>query len=171
MLKIINDLKPFFEDCYRRINVREYAKIMRISPPTASKLLARYASEGLLRRETYRNYLLFHANNESRDFIDLSRMNWRRELAALTSFLENKLMSPTVILFGSLAKAEAKKDSDVDLAVFSGGMKLDVSGFEARLRRKIHAFWFDSPGRFRAESGELKNNVINGYLLTGRMSI
>lgn len=48
MLKIINDLTPFFEDCYREISVREYARIMSISPPTASKLLSYYCSEKLL---------------------------------------------------------------------------------------------------------------------------
>ena len=51
MLKIINDLRPFFEDCYRRVNVREYAKIMHISPPTASKILDSYHHENLLCKE------------------------------------------------------------------------------------------------------------------------
>ena len=48
MLKIINNLKPFFEDCYRRINIREYSRLMKISPPTASKLLYKFNKEGLL---------------------------------------------------------------------------------------------------------------------------
>ena len=36
---------PFFQDCYRRINVREYSRLMKISPPTASKLLSSYSQE------------------------------------------------------------------------------------------------------------------------------
>ncbi len=30
LLNIINDLEPFLEDCYERINVRKYAKILGI---------------------------------------------------------------------------------------------------------------------------------------------
>ena len=54
MLNIINDLDCFFEDCYRRVNVREYARIKGISPPTASKILTNYQKEGLLFKEEYR---------------------------------------------------------------------------------------------------------------------
>jgi len=31
MLKIINELSVFFEDCYREFSVREYARIMKIA--------------------------------------------------------------------------------------------------------------------------------------------
>ena len=56
MLNIINNLKPFFEDCYGRINVREYARIIKISPPTASKILLELNKEGLLLMENDKNY-------------------------------------------------------------------------------------------------------------------
>ena len=54
MLKIIYILKPFFEDNYRRINVREYARLQKISPPTASKILEQMHKEKLLKKETER---------------------------------------------------------------------------------------------------------------------
>ncbi len=39
MLKIINNLKPFIEDNYRRISVREYARIQKISDVKSDELL------------------------------------------------------------------------------------------------------------------------------------
>ena len=33
MLEIINNLEPFIEDCYSEIGVREYSRMMKISPP------------------------------------------------------------------------------------------------------------------------------------------
>jgi len=51
MLKIINNLKPFIEDNYREINVREYARLNKISPPTASKLLNYYKTQEILRKK------------------------------------------------------------------------------------------------------------------------
>ncbi len=167
MLEIINNLKPFIENCYRRISVREYAKIIGVSPPTASKILASYYAEGLLLKETYKNYLLFYANRDNSDFIDLSRMYWRQKLAEVIKFLEKNLTDPTIILFGSLPKAETKEDSDIDIAVFAKIKDIDVEIFEKKLKRKIQIFWFDSFSRIR--NTELANNILNGYLLYGRI--
>ena len=169
MLKIINNLEPFFEDCYRRINVREYAKILHISPPTASKLLAAYHTQNLLKKETYRRYILYYADKESHDFIDLSRIYWRRRIKSLMDHIEERLARPTLVLFGSLAKAEVKPDSDLDLAILGQKTELNLTGFEKQLKRKIQVFWFNSlqeiPNR------ELANNILNGYTLRGRLSL
>src|SRR3989338_4959978 len=82
MLKIFNNLKPFFEDCYRRYSVREYARSFKISPPTASKILKKFNKEGLLKVTKENNYLFFWANKENKVFITLSRI-----IAGLTSIL------------------------------------------------------------------------------------
>ncbi len=169
MLKIINNLKPFFEDCYRRINVREYAKIIEISPPTASKMLDSYNSEGLLLNETYKNYHFFYANKESTNFIGLSRIYWGYRLKEMASFIEKELTSPAIILFGSLSKAEAKPDSDIDLAIFAHKKKIDISRFEKKLKRKLQIYWFKSVEGIK--SRELANSIINGYILSGRLAL
>jgi len=169
MLKIINDLKPFFEDCYRRINVREYAKITKISPPTASKTLDSYHHEGLLSKEKFRNYIMFYANKESKQFVDLSRIYWSIKLKELMDFMEKELTNPTIILFGSLSKAEAKCDSDIDLVVFAHKKDLDTGKIEKKLKRKIQIFWFASIKGIKNK--ELANNIINGYRLKGRLQL
>jgi len=169
MLKIINNLGPFFGDCYRRISVREYAKIIKVSPPTASKLLKSYYKEGLLAREKVRNYLFFHANNKSKQFIDFSRIYWSEKLRDLLDYLEKKLTSPTIILFGSLAKAEAKNDSDIDLVIFAYKKELSLQKFEKKLKRGIQVYWFSSIGDIKNK--ELAKNIINGYLLSGRLKL
>lgn len=169
MLKVINELEPFFEDCYRRINVREYAKIIKVSPPTASKILAFYNEKNLLLKDKYKNYILFYANKESGDFIELSRIYWRHALKDLLDLMENKLISPTIVLFGSLSKAEAKSDSDIDLAVFAHKKDLDTALFEKKIKRKIQMFWFNSLGDVKPK--ELANNIINGYVLRGNLSL
>lgn len=169
MLKILNDLQPFFEDCYRRINVREYATITKISPPTASKLLEQYRGEGLLSQERFRNYLLFYANKDSKQFIDLSRIYWRIKLKELVEYLEKKLTAPTIILFGSLSKAEVKPDSDIDLALFTSKKEIDITSFEKELNRKVQVFWFTSIKS--VPSKELAHNIINGSVLEGKISL
>lgn len=167
MLKIINNLRPFFEDCYRRVSVREYAKIIKVSPPTASKTLSACHAENLLLKTSYRNYILFYANKQNQTFIDLSRVYWRTKLQELVSGIEKKAVNPTIVLFGSLSKAEAKPDSDVDLAVFAAKKEIGVSELEERIKRKIQIFWFKSLEDVK--SAELANSIINGYALKGRL--
>ncbi len=169
MLEIINNLNFFFEDCYRRVNVREYAKLIKISPPTASKLLFSYHKEGLLKKEAYRNYLFFFSNKESKQFIDLSRMYWDIKLKEIVSLIEKKTTNPTIVLFGSLAKAEVMPNSDIDIAIFSVKKELNLKNFENILKRKIQLFWFNSLKDI--ENKELANNIANGYLLTGRLRL
>ena len=149
--------------------MREYALIRRISPPTASKLLSQYYKEGILRRTRYKNYLLFYANHQSRVFIDLSRMYWRDRLIGLVSALEKKLNNPTIVLFGSLSKGEAKSDSDIDLAIFAQKKDFDYLVFERKIKRKIQVFWFKSVRDVK--NVNLLNSFINGYLLSGRFSV
>ncbi len=167
MLKIINDIRPFFDNCYARISVRQYARMMKITPPTASSLLKFYEMEGLLLSEKDRNYIMFYANRDSQIFIGLSRLYWQFKLNDLVLFLDSKLTSPTIVLFGSLSKAEAKPDSDIDLAIFAHKKAVDLGHYEKKLKRKVQVFWYNSLKDI--VSKELANNIINGHVLTGRM--
>jgi predicted nucleotidyltransferase len=166
MLEIINNLTPFFEDCYRRISVREYAKIVGVSPPTASKILMEYNKEGLLKKQEDRNYIFFFVNKESKTFIELSRIYWEDILKEIVELIEKTAVNPTIILFGSLSKAETTPSSDVDIAIISHKKELDIKNFEKKLKREIQIFWFDS---FNDITGELKNNILNGDILYGRL--
>ena len=169
MLEIINNLKPFFEDCYRRINVREYSKLVGISPPTASKILSEFNKEGLLSQEKYRNYIFYYANKNNKIFIDFSRIYWRIKLEKLIYSLSKNLANPTIILFGSLSKAEAKRDSDIDICIVGHKREIDLVNFEKILKRKIQLFFFNSIKDIKTE--ELANSIINGFLLEGRLKL
>jgi len=165
MLKILNNLAPFFEDCYRRISVREYAKLAKTSPPTASKLLKSHAREDLLNLQQERGFLFFSANRTSQIFVQLSRIYWQASLASLVQHLEQALTEPTIVLFGSLSKAEAKVDSDIDLAVFSPSKKsLNLSNFEKKIGRSISIF---SHKKLSDVPFALRKNITNGFVLRG----
>ncbi|MGC9777672.1 MAG: nucleotidyltransferase domain-containing protein [Candidatus Heimdallarchaeota archaeon] len=168
MLKIFNDLSPFFEDNYRRINIREYARILKISPPSASKTLKAFAKEGLLVLEEDKNYLNFSTNKVSNLFLHLSRLYWFQTFDEIgfLDYLEKELIAPTIILFGSFAKAEVRKQSDIDIAIFSDLQnELNFDVFEQKLQRKIQQFRFES--RDKVPTQELLNNILSGFILMG----
>ncbi|MFH1365715.1 MAG: nucleotidyltransferase domain-containing protein [archaeon] len=169
MLNIINNLRPFIEDCYRRISVREYSRLMKISPPTSSKILSDLNKEGLLLTNKDRNYIFYYANKSNKIFIDLSRIYWKVKLNPLVSFLDKNLTTPAVILFGSLSKAETTLDSDIDICIIGHKKELSLKNFENILKRKIQLFFFDSIGNIKNK--ELANNIINGDVLGGRLKL
>lgn len=160
MIAIMHDLKPFFEDNYRRIGVREYAKVRRISPPTASTRLRQLHKEQLLKREVERRHHLYYAA-PSELFKDLARAYWRQQLAPLLDNLEEATVTPVIVLFGSLAKGEARKDSDIDLALFTPSRPPSIERFRGRTVQ-AHAF------RSLDEVPErLRQNILNGHRLRG----
>lgn len=168
MLNIFNDLEPFLRDNYRRANVREYARIMKITPPTASKMLSMLEKEGLLKREDERRYIYYAANRESKLLIHLSRIYWLLQLekSGLIGYVESELISPAILLFGSFSKAEVKEGSDIDLAIFSvSGRKISFEQFEKNLGRKVHPFIFKV--RNDVKNQELLNNILNGFIVSG----
>lgn len=169
MLNIINNLRPFFEDCYRRINVREYSRLRKISPPTASKILFELNKEGLLLIEKNRNYIFYYANKNNKIFVDLSRIYWNVRLYNLVDFLNKNLTNPAIVLFGSLSKAETKNDSDIDICIIGYKKDLNIKNFEDSLKRKIQLFFFSSLESIKNK--ELANNIINGYILEGRLRL
>lgn len=167
MLKIINNFEPFFEDCYREISVREYSRIIKVTPPTASKLLKNFERENLLKGRLDRGYLLFRANKESFVLRDLSKIYWRIKLRKLIEEIDSKLYLPKIILFGSLAKLETKMDSDIDIAIISKiNKKIEIKKFEKEFKREIQIFHFRD---FDKINKELKNNIINGYFFQGEL--
>jgi predicted nucleotidyltransferase len=165
MLEIINSLKPFFEDCYREIGVREYAREIKVAAPTASKMLKNFASQNLLKKREERGFLLFQANRESTILRNLSRIYWEEKLKPLIEYLEKILHPDAIVLFGSLAKLEVNEKSDIDLAIFTKFKKNgDVENFKEKLGKEIQLFVFES---LEKVNKELRIGISNGCILKG----
>jgi predicted nucleotidyltransferase len=160
MLRIFNKLSPFLEDNYREIGVREYAKIVEISPPTASKVLQELEKEGLLKSRKDRLYIFYRADRESRLLKDLSVAYWRAKLTDLANYISGRAGHPKIVLFGSLSKLEATLDSDVDLFVDSEEISLNLQRFERQLRRTIQILFRPSKA-----NKNLKKNIEKGVVM------
>lgn len=163
MLKIFNDLEPFFEYSYQRIGVREYSRMKKISPPSASTLLHEYHKEYLLTREEDKKYIYFEANRDNPIFINLSRTYWLNQLrnSGLIDYLEKELIYPLIILFGSFSKAEVAPRSDIDIAIKANKKKLDLAQFEKKLKRNIQVVFYEDA------KINLQRSILNGFILSG----
>ena len=165
MLKIFNDLNLFFEDNYRRIHVREFAKLSNISPPTASKLLEGFVIEGILKKEIDKQHHLYYANKKSELFKSLQQVYWKIKLESLIGHIEENTIEATIILFGSANKAEIKKTSDLDIVIITSSKKqIKITKFEKELKRTIQIFQFKT---IQEIPKDLRKNILNGYKLLG----
>jgi|SRR3989344_893128 len=82
----------------------------------------------------------------------------------LVEFIEDKLMPKSIVLFGSYQRGEDVESSDIDMFIECKEKELDIKPFEKKLARKIELHFNEN---FNLYSKELKNNIINGIVLSG----
>ena len=76
------------------------------------------------------------------------------------------------MLFGSFAKAENIKKSDIDILIVSPVKKKpDLKSFEKKLRCEIQVFVYSGKELSSLKNKELLNNFINGIVLEGYMEV
>ena len=82
----------------------------------------------------------------------------------IINFIEDKLAPKSIVVFGSYLKGEDLENSDVDLFIECKKEELKLENFEKKLKRKIELHFNHN---FTTYPKELKNNIINGLVLSG----
>lgn len=171
MFNKLNILKLFFEESTRVFNVREVARIIGVSPATASKDLKGFAKEGLLTGRQERQLNLYKANLENEFYRDFKVFYNIRKIkdSGLLKALNKFYLKPTIVLFGSAAFGIDTETSDFDLLIISENTKkfIDIKKFEGKLKRKIQIFVVKDIKDLKNEY--LINNVLNGIIIQGKI--
>lgn len=173
MFKNMEILVPFFDEPNREFSVREFARAAKISPAAASYQLKGLAKQKFLLSREERRCVLYKADESSDAYRDakLYRNIRRIRLSGLIGFLEKELQHPLAIfLFGSYAKAENRKGSDLDIFVLSNKKKqLNIEQYEKSIGAPIQLF-VHSPQEvvlLKNKNPNLLNNIANGVRLYG----
>jgi predicted nucleotidyltransferase len=160
MLELLNRLKPFFEDTHREYSVREYGRLCKMSPPTASTLLKKAEKTGLLISRKQGIYIYFRANRESSFFRDISKAYWRLTLKSLLENFSKDFLFKKPVLFGSIAKVENTSDSDIDLFLDIDKKNINLNEVEKIIKRKLQIHFKDS-----LKNENLKKNIEKGVVI------
>ncbi len=125
--------------------------------------------EGLVKKEKINIYYSYKANKTDR-FKLYKKVNLLLRLhdSGLVKFLEEKLSPNAIVLFGSASRGEDIEKSDIDLCILAAEEELNLKIFEKELKRKINLFFESS---FNEIPLELKNNLINGIILSGYLKV
>ncbi len=170
MFKEFDMLKLFFEEPNREFSVREVARLVKVSPATASKQLNELVEKDILKERKERIFNLFKANLESYNYKDLKVYYSIRRLreSGLIDAINKRFLKPTIVLFGSISNGLDTETSDIDIAIISEFHDLEfpeIKEFEKRLNRRIQIFSFHDKMDIKNE--HLTNNILNGIVLQG----
>jgi len=171
MFKEINILRPFFEGSNREFNVRELARITKITPATSSKRLKELEKKQILKHRKERILDLYKADLESTAYRDLKVYYSIRKIreSGLIESLNEFYVKPAIVLYGSASKGLDTDTSDIDMVVLSENTKMfpKQKEFEKKLGKELQIFAVKSLKGLRNK--HLINSVLNGIVLQGEI--
>ena len=160
----------FFINPTRQHYLMDISRRINLAHTSVKKNLDKLVKLGLIIKliesKGGRKFPIYKANLQSRSFKKYKVIyNLSSILESnITEFIEEKLAPKSIILFGSYQRGEDIEDSDIDIFVECKKEKLNLGKFEKKLGRKIELHFKEN---FSSYPAELKNNIINGTMLSG----
>ena len=163
-------INVFFENPTKEHHIRGTATALNIPKTTVSYQFNNLLKEKIIIKETNGIFPSFKANETSEIYRFYKREEFLKKLIQikLLDYLEEEFNPKCIMLFGSFAKAEYDKNSDIDLFVQAKESKYDLEKFERKLKHKINILFEPN---LESLSPELLNNIINGVKLRGFIKI
>jgi predicted nucleotidyltransferase len=162
----------------QKLNLRETARALNVSPTAVSNSLGLLEKEELIKIKKSSPFNLFSIefNRDNPKSIELKRVENLRLIyeSELYDFLFNEFPGCTIILFGSYSKGEdilitEENSSDIDIAIIGiKEKKIDLKNFDKLLERKININYYESWPKIHKH---LKNNIASGILLKGGIEL
>lgn len=169
----------FFRHPKRQFSIRDIARIVDISHPSASGALKKLYKKGIvhtqpghpvierrLRQVISKKHPTWCADTNSASYRVSKQVHNLRELlfCGIVEEISKRTSPNAIILFGSYSRGEDIADSDIDLLVISSKQPLPLKKYEKKLGRKINILFEPDPSRLRKE---LLNNLVNGIVVYG----
>ncbi|HVY01601.1 MAG TPA: nucleotidyltransferase domain-containing protein [Candidatus Nanoarchaeia archaeon] len=171
----VDILKPLFEDPNKRFYLRELSRILKVNHVTVGQQLKQFEKEGIVNSEKNKITKTYQivVSRKSRNlklFFNLEKLR----ISGLVDDLFKEYDAPTIVLFGSYAKATDSIDSDIDMCLLSDIKKeFNLEKYEKVLGRKISIHQFGKKEWENAikNNPNLVNGICNGIVLTGELEV
>ena len=154
-----------------KLSQRDIAKYLNVSPTAVGNSMKKLYDEEIINIEKLKNINLISINRENKKVKQLKKVTNLKFIyvSGLLDFLEESLAGSSIILFGSYARGEDIYSSDIDIAVIGRKKKdMKIKEFEKILNKNITLNFYDS---WKEINKHLKNNILNGILLSGGVDI
>ncbi len=165
-------LKLFFDEPLRKFRFKDIAALSGLHRDNANNWLSSLLKKSLILRHKPKGKYPYYTSNH----MNASFRN-RKRIYALTMLYECGLLdllcsikeASAVILFGSFARSDWHKGSDIDIFLYGLGNQPDFSKFEKILGRKIEIFSCKDRKSLNSLNPHLLRNISRGYYLKGNI--
>lgn len=167
ILKLILENSPLKE-----WHFTEIVRKARVTKAVANKWLKKYVKENLIKKVKEKGkFPFFTVGSSNPVYRSLKRVYALEQLhkSGLIPKLISLSHAKTVILFGSIAKGDWYKDSDIDIFVFGDISGFDKTIYESKLNRHIELHIFEDKKEIKEVKTGLIKNIINGYVVKGQI--
>jgi predicted nucleotidyltransferase len=164
-------LELFFNEPTKHWHFEDILKAAKTSRSKANKWLSKLAKEQIIQRIKPSSKMPYYQG-----YFDSPAYRNRKKLYALsklyaTGFLNHLLSlkkAKAIVIFGSFARADWYKGSDIDLFIYGDSEGLKTSGYSTALNREIQVFTADSASELDELGPGLLRNILEGILIKGK---
>ena len=160
-------LELFFEQPTREWHFEEILKEAKITRSKANEWLKYFIKEDLIKRIKERKKMPYYASNcESASYKNKKKIFAFEKLYNI-GFLNHLLSlknATTVIIFGSFARSDWYKESDVDLFIYGDAKGLKIVNYELELHKEIQVFICKNKDDLIKLGSGLLRNIIKGNI-------
>lgn len=167
---ILKTAEPFFLNPTKGHYLMDISRNIGLAHTSVKKNLEKLMKFGLIveivEKKGGRKFPIYKADINSKIFRKYKNIYNLSSIleSGIADYIEEKLMPKSIVLFGSYARGEDNENSDIDLFVECKKEELSLEKFERKLGRKIELHFNE---KFTSYPKELKNNIINGMVLSG----
>jgi len=151
----------------------ELVKKTKMTRAAVNKWLKKFQEQNLISRVKERGkFPYFTVGSNNPYYLTKKRIYVlnRFHEAGLIDYLSSLEKAETIILFGSMAKGDWYKDSDIDIFILGKLENIEKQKFETRLKRDIEFHIFESKEELKQLRTGLLKNIIDGYVVKGSIN-
>lgn len=166
LLQLIFEASPL-----KQWHFEELLKQTKMTRASLNKWLKRYQKEGLLHKVNKKGaFPYYHAGSKNPVYQSKKRQylfNKLYESGLIQHLLQ--VEAKTIIIFGSAAKGDWYRDSDIDIFVFGAPKKIEKHKYEVALKRNIELHLFEDRKDIQTVQTGLIQNISNGFIVKGSL--
>jgi len=157
----------------RHWHFEELLKETGMSRGALNKWLKKHTKTGLLKRAKEPGRFPYFTAGKDNPVYKAKKKQYILDKIYESGLITGLLASDSIkvaIIFGSAARGDWYKDSDIDLFIFGDAHGMKKAHYESRLGRDIEIHVFASKEEIKEVKTGLMKNVIDGYLIKGKIS-
>lgn len=160
---------PFFLETLRRWHFEALVRESGLSRERVHHFLKKLVKEQFIKRIKERGKMPYYLANRDKPQFRTEKRLYGLQLLAESGLLADLASSQnikTAIVFGSFARGDWSKSSDIDLFIYGEGREFDKRTYEVKLGREIQLFSYHDPRQMKELDPHVIPNILKGLAVT-----